>query len=89
MCTPADLTPTPHRIQRGDRLQPGGFGAQMLPHREALARQRGLKKRMQEATFNAAPFYRACLFARGEAATYHSPRGIALTCVLMSEKPHF
>jgi GNAT superfamily N-acetyltransferase len=66
-----------------------GVGRQILHYLEELALEAGLAELSLDSTLNAAPFYRACGFVGGAAATYESPRGISLDCIPMTKNhPH-
>ena len=65
-----------------------GLGRRMLSFLENRARESGLAELNLEATINAVSFYRACGFEGNEKSVYHSPRGVALECVLMKKILH-
>jgi len=62
-----------------------GVGRRLMVHMESLARAKGLKDVVLDATLNAVPFYRACGFTGEGVKTYNSPRGIVIDCISMSK----
>lgn len=61
-----------------------GAAKKMLNFLEILAKENDLCSLKLESTLNAAPFYRSFGFVGDKVSTYHSPRGISLDCIPMT-----
>lgn len=63
-----------------------GVGSAMMRFLEATAIAAGLQRLNLESTLNAEEFYRASGFTSERPSKYHSPRGFAMDCIVMTKR---
>ena len=62
-----------------------GYGRLMLQYLERQAKACNIRHLSLESSLNAAPFYQHCGWQSLGHSRYHSPKGMALDCILMEK----